>query len=43
MGLKSDMKAALKTFKMLAAFVETGGGFISVLNVPFRYGIKQSN
>lgn len=34
MGLKSDYKSAAKTFKMLTAFVETGGTFINA-EVPF--------
>jgi sister-chromatid-cohesion protein PDS5 len=35
MGLKSDLKAAARTFKMLSAFVETSGGFITDNPVPF--------
>lgn len=34
MGLKTDFKSAAKTFKMLTAFVETGGTFINA-EVPF--------
>jgi len=38
MGLKTDFKSAVKTFKMLTAFVETGGCFIDkeVSKYPFR-------
>lgn len=34
-GLKTDLKAAAKTYKMLIAFVQTGGGFINA-KIPFR-------
>jgi len=40
MGLKNDLKAAQRTFKMLAAFVETSGGFIHDNVVPFSNAEK---
>lgn len=39
MGLKTDFKSASKTFKMLTAFVETGGTFINA-EVPFSNAEK---
>ncbi|CAL8109843.1 unnamed protein product [Orchesella dallaii] len=39
MGLKTDFKSAAKTFKMLTAFVETGGTFINA-EVPFSNAEK---
>jgi len=39
-GLRNDFKAAQKTYKMLIAFVETGGGFINAKVTYIQYYIQ---